>query len=234
MFIYKNNCLRLNPIIFLIVVAFLFSFIGLILSMVLPQSGIADTLMIFSLYIVGASGIVAVIFTKKLTNSKQWNYVVFGGALVFISFGVKYLGYHFADEVLKVTGSTIVIAMLGHFVYLHRLDYRNSKWMWLLPLILLGCLFKYMHWTGANVLIFASLLLILINALLQLLRFKKYSRTQLLLFAIQVAMSVCIAVFYFRYFDLDSIIIGYFFTWMALLNVYLQHENIVPGSNSSE
>lgn len=220
--------MRLKVIIVQVVVAFMFSVMGLTFSVIWPQSDISDLLMNTSLYIVGTSGIAAVLFTKKLTNSKQWKYVLLGGALVLISFVVEYAGYQFEDAVVKVSGGTIAITALGYYVFLNRIDYRDNKWIWLLPLILLGCLFKQMHWTGANIIIFASLLLISINALLQLFRFKKYSRTQLLLFTIQVVMSVFISVFYFRYIKLDSIIIGYFFTWLALLDVYLQQENRFP------
>lgn len=220
--------MRLNPIIVLFFVAFLFSFVGLAISIVLPKSDLSDVLMNYSLYISGASGIVAVLFTKKLTNSKQWNYVLLGAALVVISFIVKFSGYHFADAVLKVGGGTIVITALGYYVYLNRSEYRNNKWIWLLPFILLGCLFKYMQWKGANIIIFSGLLVISINALLHLFRFKKYTRIQLLLFTIQLVMSVCISVFYFRFIKLDSIIIGYLFTWIALLDVYLQQENRFP------
>jgi hypothetical protein len=220
--------MRLKVIIVQVVVAFMFSVMGLTFSVIWPQSDISDLLMNTSLYIVGTSGIAAVLFTKKLTNSKQWKYVLLGGALVLISFVVEYAGYQFEDAVVKVSGGTIAITALGYYVFLNRIDYRDNKWIWLLPLILLGCLFKHMHWTGANIIIFASLLLISINALLQLFRFKKYSRTQLLLFTIQVVMSVFISVFYFRYIKLDSIIIGYFFTWLALLDVYLQQENRFP------
>ncbi|MBK7888992.1 MAG: hypothetical protein IPJ86_17375 [Bacteroidetes bacterium] len=222
--------MRLNPIIVLFFVAFLFSFVGLIISIVLPKSDISDVLMNFSLYISGTSGIVAVLFSKKLTSSKQWNYVLLGGALVVISFVVKFSGYYFADAVLKVSGGTIVITTLGYYVYLNRSDYRNNKWIWLLPLILLGCLFKYMQWKGANIIIFSGLLVISINAIIQLFRFKKYTRVQFLLFTIQLVISVCIAVFYFRFIKLDSIIIGYLFTWIALLDVYLQQENRFPES----
>jgi uncharacterized membrane protein len=86
--------MRLNPIIVLFFVAFLFSFLGLTISIVLPTSDISDVLMNFSLYISGTSGIVAVLFSKKLTSSKQWDYVLLGGALVVISFLIKFSGYH--------------------------------------------------------------------------------------------------------------------------------------------
>ncbi|MBK9402272.1 MAG: hypothetical protein IPN36_15955 [Bacteroidetes bacterium] len=164
--------MRLKVIIVQVVVAFMFSVMGLTFSVIWPQSDISDLLMNTSLYIVGTSGIAAVLFTKKLTNSKQWKYVLLGGALVLISFVVEYAGYQFEDAVVKVSGGTIAITALGYYVFLNRIDYRDNKWIWLLPLILLGCLFKHMHWTGANIIIFASLLLISINALLQLFRFK--------------------------------------------------------------
>ena len=220
--------MRINPIIVLFFVAFLFSFVGLVISIVLPKSDISDLLMNFSLFISATSGIVTVLFSNKLTSSKQWNYVLLGGTLVVISFVVNFSGYHFAGSVLRVSGGTTAIAALGYYVYLNRFEYRNSKWIWFLPLILLGCLFKYMNWTGANIIIFSSLLVISINALLSLFRFRKYTRIQVLLFTIQLVMPVCIAVFYFRYIKLDSILIGYFFTWMALLDVCLQQENRFP------
>lgn len=110
----------------------------------LPKSDILDVIMNFSLYISATSGIVAVLFSNKLTSSKEWNYVLLGVALVVACFVIKFSGYHFADAVFKVSGVTIAIAALGYYVYLNRFDYRNNKWIWLLPLILLGCLFKYM------------------------------------------------------------------------------------------
>ena len=123
-------------------VAFILSLIGLIASMVMPQNNASDALMIVALFIAAVSGIIASVFTKKLAKSKQWNYMIIGGLLLLVGFFVKLSGFAFWGNILKASGGAISIIALGFYIYLYRSDFRNSNWVWFIPFLLLGCLFR--------------------------------------------------------------------------------------------
>ena len=197
----------------------------------MPQNEISDTLMIAALFVGAASGIIASVFTKKLSKSKHWNFMLVGGLLLLFSFPAKIMGFDFLQDILKVSGGIIVITALGHYIYLYRSEFRNSVWIWFFPLILLGCLFKYMYWIGGNIIIFSSLLIIIIKSIIQLVRHKNHTTVQLLLFVWQIAMCGCIAVFYFRYIKCDYFIMGFVFIVLALVDILLQHEKGLLGNN---
>ncbi|MBL7926092.1 MAG: hypothetical protein JNK61_04205 [Bacteroidia bacterium] len=216
--------MKLSTTLIIIIVAFTTSLCGFIISMVLPQSNVSDTLMIASLFIAATSGIGASIFTKKLVKSKHWIYIVTGGIAILIGLILQIMRFDLLNEIFRVSGAVISIASLGHYVYLHYADFRSSNWIWFIPLILLGCLFKHMYWRGGNIIIFSSLMVLAISTIAQLLKLKKYSLVQTLLLIWQLVMCVCIAVFYFRYIKLDSFIIGYIFVWVALVHIFLQQE----------
>ena len=216
--------MKLNTASGIITVALIMSIGGFILSAAIPLNKFSDTLMSASLFCAATSGIVASVFTKKLVNSKQWNFLVVGALLLLLGFAVKIAGLRFIGEILRVSGGLIAIPALGFYIYLHRADFKNSKWIWFIPFILLGCLFKHMYWPGANMIIFSSLLLIILISVFQLVKPKQNTRIQVFILAWQIAMCVCIAVFYFRYVRFDAFLIGYIFFFFALVDIFLQHE----------
>ena len=205
-------------------IALLISLCGFVVSMVMPENQTSDALMIAALFCAAASGMIASVFTKKLSKSKQWKYVLTGGLLLLLSFPLNMFGYDFLNSILKVSGGVITIIAFGCYFYLHQSDFLNNKWIWFIPFILLGCLFKYMQWFGGNLIVFTSLLLIAALAIIQLFRLKNYSWAQLLLLVWQIAMCGCIAAFYFRHIQFDPLLIGYIFTWLALMEILLKHE----------
>lgn len=223
--------MKLNMSISIITIAFILSLVGFIMSVAMPHSTVADTLMIAALFCAAASGIVASVFTKKLSKSIQWKYVVIGGLLVLLSFPLKIMGFVFINNILKLSGGAIAISGLGYYIYLHKFDYRKSKWIWFVPLILSGCLFKYMYWTGGNIILFGSLLFILVTSIIELFRLENYKGVHTLLLVWQIVMCCCITVFYFRYVKLDYFFIGYIFTWLALVDIFLRHEKNMLQNN---
>ena len=130
-----------------------------------------------------------------------------------------------------MSGGTIAIASFAYYVYLHRAEFKNSKWIWFLPSILSGCLFKYMHWAGANIIIFSSLAILILMTSIQLVRLRNCTKVQAWLLVWQLVMCGCIVVFYFRYVKLDSFIIGYIFSWLAVVYILLQNENKFQNKN---
>ncbi len=157
--------------------------------------------------------------------------MIVGGLLVLLSYPVKSAGFDFLSDFLKVSGSVITILALGHYIYFHKSDFRNTKWIWFMPVILLGCLFKYMYWIGGNIILFGCLLALAILSIIQLVKLKKHTRVHVLLLVWQLAMCVCIAVFYFRYVKCDYFLMGYIFTWLALVDILLQHEKNMLEDN---
>ncbi len=216
--------MKLNTSLSIITVAFIVSLFGFVISVAIPQNDISDALMIAALFCAATSSVIAAVFTKKLSKSKQWYYVLVGGLLVLLSYLVKNAGFNFLNDILKVSGGVITILALGYYIYLHKSDFKNSKWIWFMPGILLGCLFKYMYWIGGNIILFGCLLALAILSIFQLIRLKKHTRINVLLIVWQLVMCVSIAVFYFRYVKCDYFIMGYLFTWLALVDILLQHE----------
>lgn len=223
--------MKLNTSISIITIAFILSLGGFIISIAMPHSNVSDTLMIAALFCAAASGIVASVFTKKLSKSIQWKYVAIGGLLVLISFPLKIMGFLFLNNILKVLGGVISIVALAYYIYLHKFDFRKSKWIWFFPFILTGCLFKYMYWTGGNIILLGSLLFIIITSIIELFRLKSYKGVYVLLLVWQIVMSCCVSVFYFRYIKLDYFFIGYIFTWLALGDIFLRHEKNMLRNN---
>ncbi len=217
--------MRIHTSLNIITIAFIISLCGFILSLALPQNEIADSLMIAALFIAAAAGIVASLLTEKLSRSKQWRYVVIGGLFMLLGFVMKrFFEMDTLGSIVKVSGAVIAIVALGYHIFQYRKDFLNSKWIWFIPFILSGCLFKLMHWPGGNIIVFASLLIIAVTTILQLINFKKLSSVQVLLLVWQLAVCACIVVFYFRYIKWDSFIIGYLFTWLALIHILLHNE----------
>ncbi|MEO8149119.1 MAG: hypothetical protein ABI723_15850 [Bacteroidia bacterium] len=221
--------MKLNTSLSILTVAFILSLSGFIISVVMPQNNFSDKLMIAALFSGAASGIIASVFTKKLAKSKQWNYVVIGGLILLLSYPVKIMDFLFLNNILKVTGGVIFITTLGYYIYLNRSDFRNSRWIWFIPFILLGCLLRYMYWPGGNIIIFSCLMIITVKSIIQLSNYKKHTRVELLLLVWQIAMCGCIAVFYFRYIKVDSFIIGFIFILLALVDILLQNEKKENG-----
>lgn len=215
----------------MIFVAFTLSLSGFVVSVAMHQSETSDALMTAALFSAAASGIIAAVFTKKLTKSKQWIYVVVGGLLLLLSYPAKKMSFLFLENILKVSGGTISIFGLGYFIYLYKADFRKSKWIWFIPFILLGILFKFMYWTGGNLIVFSCLLVIAITASLDLVRQKNHTTIQLLLLVWQIVMCVCIAIFYFRLVVISAFIIGYIFLLFALVDILLQHEKNMLENN---
>ena len=213
-----------HTIAVIIATAFIISLCGFILSAAMPQSKISDALMTIALFVAAASGILASVFTKKLVQSKQWKYFVAGLLLFMTGFFIKMAGYRSAGEVCNVSGAAIAITALGLYIFQHRAGFTNSKWFWLIPFILLGCLFKLLYWPGGNMIIFASLLAIAIISVIQLAKPKQDTKVQAFLLAWQILMCICITVFYFGHIQVDPLFIGYIFILLALVDIFLQQE----------
>lgn len=216
--------MKLNTATGIISIAFIISLAGFIISAATPQQQIADTLMVAALFCAAASAIIASVFTKKLVNSRQWKFLVAGVILFLLGFAAKLAGLNYTDKILRVAGGIIVFAALGHYIYMHRADFKNSKWVLSVPFILLGCFFKHMYWPGGNLIMFASLLLIIILSFIQLAKLKQNTKIQLWLLLWQITMCICIFVFYFSYVKFDAFIIGYIFILLALVDIFLHQE----------
>jgi len=218
--------MKLNTAADIITTAFIISLGGFIISAAMPQNKVSDLLMIVALFGAAASGILASVFTKKLVKSKQWNPFAAGILLFLVGFFIKMTGFRFAGEILRITGGVIAITALGQYIYQHRTDFKNSKWIWFIPFILLGCLFKHMYWPGGNIIIFGSLLMIVVISAIQLVKPKQNTKTQVFLLAWQITMCVCIAAFYFGHIHLDPFFIGYIFILLALVDIFLHQEKV--------
>lgn len=223
--------MKFNLVLNIITVAFIISLCGLVLSFVLPQNNVSDTLMIAALFLAAASGIAASVFTKKLVKSKQWYFAATGGFLLLIGFILQIEGSDFFHQVFKLSGTVISIVAFTHYIYLNRFDFKYNKWIWLIPIIITGGLFKCMHWPGGNIILFGGLLAIVVISIIELLTPKKRKGVRILLLIWQIIMCLCIAVFYFRYINLDSFSIGYLFVWLALFDILLLREkNMLSGN----
>ncbi len=185
--------MKLQTAAVIIITAFIISLGGFILSAAMPQHKFSDTLMIVALFGAAASGMLASLFTKKLVKSKQWKYLVSGAGLLLLGIVLKKAGLHFTGETVKIAGGLLAITALGFFIYKNRADFSNSKWIWFVPFILLGCLFKLLYWPGGNFIFLASLVVIVVLSVIQLT--KQNTRVQLLLTAWQITSCICIAVF---------------------------------------
>lgn len=213
-----------NITLIIIIVAFIISICGFMVSMFLPQNNISDALMIAALFIAAGSGVIASVFTNKLTKSKQWNYVIAGGVIMFLSFLLKISGFEFVHQIFFVCGSVFTITALGYYIYINKVDFKYSMWICFFPVILIGCIFKYMYWTGANIIIFGSLFILSLMTIVQLIQLKKHSLLKTMLLVWQLTMCIFITVFHFRHIKLDSIMIAYIFLLVGLVNIFLQQE----------
>lgn len=216
--------MKLHTATVIITTAFMTSLGGFILSAAMPQSKVSDALMTVALFGAAASGILASLFTKKLVKSKQWKYFVAGILLFMTGFFIKITGFRAAGEIFNISGAVIAIAALGLYIYQHRTDFKHSKWVWFIPFILLGCLFKLLYWPGGNMIILASLLTIMVLSVIQLAKPGQNTKVQVLLLAWQIAMCVCIAAFYFGHIHIDPFFIGYIFILLALVDIFLHQE----------
>lgn len=226
--------MKITPALFIIIIALILSLTGFVLSVVMPQSNISDLLMLAALYSAAASTIIASAITKKLAKSKQCIYFVTGALLMLLGFVLQIMGSDFLNEILKVSGGLISIVALGYYIYLNRVDFRNSKWIWFMPFILSGCLLKLMRWPGANIIMIGCLAVITVTAIVQLTKFKNYTKVQLLILVWEIVMCVCISVFYLHHIKMDVFIIGYIFTWLALVDILLQQESNILGNTLFE
>lgn len=215
--------MKLNTTLFIIIIAFVLSFIGFAISIALPQNDVSDILMVAGLFSAAGSGLVSSIVTKKMTQSRYWNYTLVGGIIALLSLPAKYFELDSLHPILLVSGVLVLIITLTFLNYKHASELKSTKWVWFFPVIILGYLFKYMRWPGANTIILISLLVIAIVYIIQFFRMKKYSWIQLLLLLWMVSMCGCIGVFTLRYVTSDYFVIGSIFTWLALLDILLQH-----------
>lgn len=216
--------MKFNTTVIVILFAFGLSLTGFILSILSPQHDISDLLMIAGLFSTASSSILSKIFTKPFKQSKNWKYMVIGALLILMSMSVKYFDFIFLHQILLVTGSAIVIFASGIYFYLRSNDFKDNKWIWFTPFVLLGYLFKYMRWYGANIIILTCLLIISVLYLVQFIRQKKHSLVKILLLLWILTMCACIGVFTLRYVSSDYFVIGSVFTWLALIEILLQHE----------
>ncbi len=223
--------MQLTGTIRVITVAFLMSLTGFLMSIFASSNNLSDSLMFASLLLSAIASIISSVFTKKMIAGRQGKIVITGMLLFMLSFIVKAAGFPFLHEILKVSGGIVSIMALGNHIYLNNYDFRNNIWLWFVPVILLGCLFKHMCWTGGNIIIFGSLLSIVVVSIIQLVRLKKYSLVNVMLLIWQLTACVCIATFYFRYVKLDFISVGYIFLWIALIDILLKHEKNTLENN---
>lgn len=216
--------MELTVAIRIIAVAFIMSITGFFMSLFMIPNSLPDSLMFASLLLAALAGIIATVFSRNLRNSKQGKIVIAGAILFLLSFIVKAAGYPFVHEIMKVSVGLISILALFNYIYFKKYDFRNNIWLWFVPLILLGCLFKHMYWTGGNIIIFGSLLSIVIVSIVQLFNLEKFSLVIIMLLIWQLTVCMLIASFYFRYIKLDFISVGNIFLWMALIDILLKHE----------
>jgi hypothetical protein len=223
--------MKFNTSLVIITVAFVLSLGGFIISVMMPQNDVSDILMVAGLFSAAGSGLVSSIVTKKMTQSRYWIYILVGGLFALLSLPAKYFEFDFAHQILLVSGVIILIIALTFFNDKQSFKIKNTKWVWFFPVILLGYLFKYMRWPGANIIIVICLLLITIVYIIQFFRIKKYSWIKLLLLLWMISMCGCIGAFTLRYITSDYFVIGSIFTWLALLDILIHHEKNMLEDN---
>lgn len=216
--------MRINTIITIIIFALILSCTGLILSIVLPDNQTTDAIMMTSIFVAASSGVIASVFNNNIMKSKQWKSVAAGGLMILAGFLLQALEVGFIHEIVKVSGFVISILVLGYNIYNHQNSYKKGTWIWFLPFILAGMLFKIMQWPGANIIIFGTIATIFIISIVHLVRFRKQSKVRRFLLIWQIVMCISIATFYFRYIKMNSLEVGFVFIWLSLLELLLREE----------
>jgi chromate transport protein ChrA len=83
-----------------------------------------------------------------------------------------------------------------------------------------------MYWTGANIIIFSSILGILIATMFQLIDKTTKTSNDSFNLILQILICILIIVLYFSFIHFDFIIIAYLFTFLALVDLIFNEEKI--------
>lgn len=208
----------------IILISFILSMIGFVISFIYPTLIISDLLIMTALTLAALSSIISRLITKNLVPSKIWIFIIVAISLIVISILFKPDLHELVAEIMMVIGFLFVIIVFSYAIIMNKQKLRNDQWIWFLPFVLLGCLLKLMYWYGANIIIFGSFLGISITSFIQLFKNKKQSKNDLFKLIVQIVTCILIVVFYFRYIHFDIIIIAYLYTWLALVDFFFHEE----------
>lgn len=216
--------MKWNMISLSLLAAFIITLSGFILSVIYPQSKVSDVLMLTGLFTATLTIFLTKPFIYKIPTSPYWKFMLIGAVLLFASELVSKTELLLTRQILFVCGSLISIGSLSMYTYNEQTKSdTRSKWILFAPVTLLGFVFKFMRWPGANIIIVGSLVIIMVSAMIQFLRNKNFSFIPLLILGWVFTICMTIISFVLRLVERDYFIVGSIFIWLALIDMFLHH-----------
>ncbi len=204
----------------IIAISCILTFIGFIFSFILPQYYISDVFINLALFTAATSGLKARLNAKKNKQDKIWILTLVGVTLFIIGAPLKFD----SASIITVIGALLFIFSIGYYLFYNRMVFFSSRWIWFLPFILTGCLFKLMHWPGGNIIIFLSYSGIIISIFIQLFQRNYKSPNEMYNILLQLLISISMVVLYIKDISLNFIIVLYLYTWLGLLDLLFQED----------
>lgn len=214
----------------MLTIAFLVSVSGLVMSIFYPEITFSDDIMVASLFMTALPIIDAKLSFERLIRSVYFKFIVLGLVVILYSLYGNFSGYSDLRNNMFIAGSITAITPLIVYIYfLHPVYSFQSKWLIAFPMILVGVVFKIMHWPGANIIIILSLLVIIVSSINNYFKRKNFTLLSTFLLLSLIVICICIGAYFLRYLPRDYFILGALFICSALLNILLnQEENTLP------